>query len=135
LLALFLTVAAVQAQSVDVSRWALADYPPEFFDGRQASGQDALEFWMQSLHFRENIGRDRPRRTTFENLASGDPALVAAANAEIAAGCRKARADIPAFREKGARTMHQWIIFALRAPEALTERRGNCCCGRCGRRT
>ncbi|MBX3742973.1 MAG: hypothetical protein KF712_18455 [Akkermansiaceae bacterium] len=121
LAALFLSLAPLQAEPVDVSRWVLPDYPPEFFAGKQAAGQDALEFWMQSLHFRENIGREKFRRTTFENLASGDAALVAAANAEIAAGCRKALADIPAFREKGARTMHQWIICALRVPEALTD--------------
>ncbi|RYD36289.1 MAG: hypothetical protein EOP87_05730, partial [Verrucomicrobiaceae bacterium] len=105
LAALFLSMASMYAEPVDVSLWALPDYPPEFFGGREASGQDALEFWMQSLHFRENIGRDKFRRTTFENLAGGDAALVAAANAEIAAGCRRALADIPAFREKGARTM------------------------------
>ncbi|HVJ47027.1 MAG TPA: hypothetical protein VM511_11615, partial [Luteolibacter sp.] len=122
--ATFLLVAAsiglLGAEPVDVSRWALQNYPPEFFEGRQAGGRDALEFWMQSLNFRENIGRDQSRKTLFENLAGGDPALVAAANKEIASGCRKALSDMPAFREKGARTMHIWIVCALRAPEALT---------------
>jgi hypothetical protein len=112
---------ALRADPVNVSAWTLKDYPPGFFEGKEAGGNDALEFWMQSLHFRENIGRDGFRRTLFENLASGDPALVSAANREIVTGCRRALADLPAFRKKGARTIHIWIVCALRAPEALTD--------------
>lgn len=113
--------AVLRAEPVDVSNWTLKEYPPGFFEGKTLGGKEAFEFWMQSLHFRENIGRDAFRRTLFENLASGDPALVAAANREIETGCRRALADIPAFRKKGARTMHLWIVCLLRAPEALSE--------------
>jgi len=120
-LILCLPGAAAELPAPDVSRWALADYPPEFFGGRSAAGNEALEFWMQSLHFRENIGRDARRRTTLENLLGGDPKLVAAANTEIARGCRAALEDISAFRKKGARVMHQWIICALRAGPALNQ--------------
>lgn len=112
--------AAAETAPPDVSRWALEDYPPEFFNGRSAAGNDALEFWMQSLHFRENIGRDAFRRTLLENLLSGDPRLVASANSEIANGCRRAMEDIPAFRKKGARSIHMWIICGLRGASALT---------------
>lgn len=127
ILALLAAASIVHAETApaDVSRWTLADYSPEFFGGKTAAGQEALEFWMQSLHFRENIGRSPVRRTLFENLRSGDPALVAAGNKEIADGCRRALADLPAFRKKGARAIHLWIVCALRAGDALTpETRG-----------
>jgi len=112
--------AHAQPAPPDVSRWSLPEYKPEFFQGKSAAGQEAFEFWLQSASFRDNVRNEKPQRSLLENLLSGDAKLVASANREIAGTCRRALADMPKFRLKGARSIHLLIILHLRASHTLT---------------
>jgi hypothetical protein len=110
----------VEADHFDVSKWALPDYPEVFFQGRTACGEDALTFWMQGATYRGNAGKLPQKRTQIERLWSGDATEVARVNQELLADCRRALADTDAFRKKSARTVHLWIVLALRARDQLT---------------
>jgi hypothetical protein len=104
----------------DVSQWALPSWPESFFHGRAVCGMDALNFWMQGANYRATHDKPNPERTQFERLWSGDARQVAAVNQEIQKECRQALADMAAFRKKGARTAHMWILLAVRARDRLT---------------
>ena len=109
----------------DVTQWALPEYKEDFFKDHTACGTGALTFWMQGATYRADPSPVPKKRTQFERLLGGDAAEVAKVNAELFADCQKALKDIPAFRKKGVRTVHVWILLELRAHDKLTaETRG-----------
>jgi hypothetical protein len=113
--------AALHAELPDVSQWALSQHDESFLQGRTAAGQDALNYWMQTEHFRMSSAGTKPRFTLMERLCRNDEADRVKANAEIVTRCSEQIASMAEARKKG---LWMWpqecLIFLLRAPERLT---------------
>ena len=115
--------AGTAGDPLDVSGWRPSSYDESFYQGRALCGEEALNFWMQSAARRAYSKDGKPEKPTqFERLLGGDAQEIEAVNRELQTECKRALADVDAWRKKNphSRTPAFWIELALRAPGKLT---------------